>query len=68
MSSSKHSSPSDADFAFGPPASEADRAAMRREPRPPMTPEEYEQFLAQFPTDPESLRKRKGPCGEPFRL
>ncbi len=68
MNSPKHATSSDADFDFGPWASEADRAAMRADGRRPMTPEEYEQFLAQFPADPEALRKRKVFRGEAFRL
>lgn len=66
MSSSKHAIRTETDF--GPWASQADRAALRSDERRPMTPEEYERFLAQFPVTPEVLRQRKGPRGEPFRL
>jgi hypothetical protein len=48
----------------------ADNAALREASRPrPMSPADYEKFLAQFTIPYEALRARKGPCGpERFTL
>ena len=53
------------------PATPADVAAQRQAAKlRAVAPEDYLSFLAQFANtgSHESLRARKGPCGEPFRL
>lgn len=48
-----------------------EEARVQREPRERtlLAPEAYWAFLAQFgDVDPEVLRRRRGPQGEPFRL
>lgn len=60
----------DLDLARGLSTEPADLAALRRARalERPMSPEEYVRFLAQFTIDPERLRSRPGPRGEPFTL
>lgn len=69
MSSNEHSSR--IDLERGLPTNAADVEALRRakQSTPPMDGDAYLRFLAQFPpASHESLRKRRGPSGEPFRL
>lgn len=67
---SSRNPPDDLDLARGVPTGPADVAALRRvrERERPIGPEEYVRFLAQFAVDPERLRSRPGPRGEPFTL
>ena len=51
------------------PATEEDVAALRRAAAATrIAPEDYLRFLSQFKFSQESLRARKGPRGEPFKL
>jgi hypothetical protein len=52
------------------PTTAADVEALHRLSQPrPMTTDDYLRFLAAFaPPSAEALRRRPGPCGEPFTL
>lgn len=50
------------------PTTPAEVAALRRVRRSPVTLEDYLRFLAALEPPPDALRRRPGPCGEPFSL
>jgi hypothetical protein len=69
MKSSEQTAPPDLDLESGLRTTAADSAAQRHRPEPfPTSFQPYFEFLAQFKTDPATLRAKKGPRGEPFKL